>query len=546
MKTLRVLSLVVCLCLMVGLFAACTSKPAEPTPTPAPASSGGSAATATPAPANEPEPSDEPAPADEGPAYPLICDYGDCELTYFFAIGPTVTTKIESYKDIDANAELERRTGVKINWINPGIQYQAEQYSMMVASDDFPDLVCHRIGLSYPAGPDAAVDNGVFYRLNELIDQYAPNYKAVFASLPEYKDTFTDKGNQWGMYCYYSNATVFYGVSYRKDIGDKIGINTIPETLDEWEDAFQIFIDNGYNEPMFLQNGLNMNGTWLSAFGVGESFYQDNGVVKYGPIQPGFKEYLARMHDWYDKGYMMKDFVGKDTRDMLIADKALVSWASDSLSGDELVASGHVSNPDFYLMPCPHPVLNKGDKVHYRLTATTVDQPTAIATSCKTPELAVKWLDYMFSEEGQFFCNYGVEGVTYEMVNGKPEYTDLITHNDVSVTNTLEAYILFCCTVNTNPSLAFSPSKVLCNQVWSDSPCDQVLPKALVRTSDETARYAAVMTDVETYVSENVAKFIMGTRSLDEFDDYVQVIESTGIADATAIQQAALDRYNGR
>ena len=38
-------------------------------------------------------------------------------------------------------------------------------------------------------------------------------------------------------------------------------------------------------------------------------------------------------------------------------------------------------------------------------------------------------LDYLYSEEGIMLTNYGIEGVSYELVNGEPVYTELLTNN---------------------------------------------------------------------------------------------------------------------
>ena len=47
-------------------------------------------------------------------------------------------------------------------------------------------------------------------------------------------------------------------------------------------------------------------------------------------------------------------------------------------------------------------------------------------------------------------------------------------------------------------------------------------------------------------MDENVAKFINGTRSVDEFDDFVADIEGMGLANIIEVYQAALERYNQR
>ena len=48
----------------------------------------------------------------------------------------------------------------------------------------------------------------------------------------------------------------------------------------------------------------------------------------------------------------------------------------------------------------------------------------AIPATTKNPEEIVKLMDYLASYEGQLLCLYGVEGVSYDMVDGKPVLKD--------------------------------------------------------------------------------------------------------------------------
>lgn len=54
------------------------------------------------------------------------------------------------------------------------------------------------------------------------------------------------------------------------------------------------------------------------------------------------------------------------------------------------------------------------------------------------------------------------------------------------------------------------------------------------------------MSEVETYVEENIPKFIIGDRSLSEWDIYVQDIRNMGIDEAIEIETACVERYNAR
>jgi putative aldouronate transport system substrate-binding protein len=65
-------------------------------------------------------------------------------------------------------------------------------------------------------------------------------------------------------------------------------------------------------------------------------------------------------------------------------------------------------------------------------------------------------------------------------------------------------------------------------------------------TTEETEAYYAKYSDIQTLISENLSKFAVGERSMDEWDDFVQDIKDLGIEDCIAIKQAAVDRYYSR
>lgn len=65
-------------------------------------------------------------------------------------------------------------------------------------------------------------------------------------------------------------------------------------------------------------------------------------------------------------------------------------------------------------------------------------------------------------------------------------------------------------------------------------------------TAEESAECGSIDTDIWTLVDENVAAFIAGERSIDEFDDFVEEVKSLDVDRAIEIKQAALDRYNAK
>jgi putative aldouronate transport system substrate-binding protein len=69
----------------------------------------------------------------------------------------------------------------------------------------------------------------------------------------------------------------------------------------------------------------------------------------------------------------------------------------------------------------PVPAMQKEgikDKFH-RPTGFNPGYGIGITTSCKDPVKAIKFLDYLCSEEGQILTHWGIKGVNYTVVNGK-------------------------------------------------------------------------------------------------------------------------------
>jgi putative aldouronate transport system substrate-binding protein len=65
-------------------------------------------------------------------------------------------------------------------------------------------------------------------------------------------------------------------------------------------------------------------------------------------------------------------------------------------------------------------------------------------------------------------------------------------------------------------------------------------------TPEESREYAGIINDINTYSSEMLTKFILGTESLSGWDTYVRTINGMGLARALEIQNNALARYNKR
>jgi putative aldouronate transport system substrate-binding protein len=65
----------------------------------------------------------------------------------------------------------------------------------------------------------------------------------------------------------------------------------------------------------------------------------------------------------------------------------------------------------------------------------------------------------------------------------------------------------------------------------------------MTMTDEESQEYASVYANILTLVQENTVKFINGTKSMDEYDSFIDELSKYGIDRCIELKQAALDRY---
>ena len=166
-------------------------------------------------------------PALAATGYP-IKDAG--ELRVFHPI-PTGNVALKSHADNPMWQAWEKNTGVKIKWIEPTMGLDAEQFNLMLASHDLPDVfeLPSKLGswTTMPGGAEKFYKDRVILKLNDLIDKYAPNFKAVLRKNPQIrKELMSDDGS-----IYYipqmrmdPAIRIYSGPIFRQDWLDKLGL----------------------------------------------------------------------------------------------------------------------------------------------------------------------------------------------------------------------------------------------------------------------------------------------------------------------------------
>ncbi|MGL6173777.1 MAG: extracellular solute-binding protein [Cellulosilyticaceae bacterium] len=484
------------------------------------------------------------------------------KISYWVPMNANVVPVQDNYGNIAYFKELQNRTGVEIEFLHPPAGQEGEQFKLLIASrNDLPDVVENN-WLTYPGGPEKAIKDGIIIDIQDKLDN-APNYNKALESNSELlKQSRTDEGSLYGFHTINEGSTkTFRGLMVRADWLEELGIEE-PETVEEWTNVLRAFKEKGVEYPLAVNSndiyGFNLLN---NAFNVGNEFYRDEaGEIQYGPVQQGYKEYLILLNQWYKEGLLHPDFASLDGKTI---DAAVLNGKTGVVVGTIGGQMGKWYNAateeGFELAGLPGPVLNKGDKG--RFTANFYNeigaQTAAITSKAKDVEAVVKMFDYLYSEEGKLLKNFGIEGEHYNMVDGKPIYTDLILDNPEGLS------IAHAMCKNFQASYpapgwaeiedyqtqyykleAQKDARVAVNR-FADEAAKAYLPP-ITATSDESKDLATIMTEIDTYKAEMIIAFITGKESLDNFDKYVETINGFGLERALEIKKSGLERYNER
>lgn len=471
---------------------------------------------------------------------------------------------VNGYDDLPFVARLEELTNVHIEFSESPNSSASEQFNLIIVSNEYPDLF-RNFSAWYTNGVTAAYEEEVIIDMTDLIADHMPRYTYC---LDLHDTDITNVTDENGMMLYVS-AVVQYeaiasGSSIRSDWLDAVGLD-IPHTVDELEEVLLAFKGElGIDAPLDINSGNYTSSMLTTAYdSMGAAFYQIDNKVVFGATTDNFKEYLKTMSKWYELGLFSNDFMSitDNPRDPIFTEMLTTGqtgvfngraadWAS--------YVSGNVDSNASYAAMKPV-VLNEGELNNFYDTPRTVNNGTiAISTQCSDPVTAAIWMDYMFGYEGAVLLNYGIEGESFNYVDGNPVFDyDYIAEFAVEHNweNTRFAGALYYNPVGDWFGLRMYMIDPSTTQdvrdawdIWNDPSIysDKIyrLPFTLSYTLDETERRSTLITDINTYISETVAKFITGEKSLEaEWQTYIDTIEGMNIKEVVAIDQAAYDRY---
>ena len=315
-----------------------------------------------------------------------------------------------------------------------------EDIALMIANDEYPDMIYAKGSATdlYQAG--ALID------MTDLIEKYGPTIKKMYgAEMEKLKWSQDDPGIYQLSYAGVNQKTLTTGGSCQIQWAAlKENDYKYPKTLDEYEKMIKSYLAA---HPK-TEDGLDMIGITMSASdwhwmitlgnpaGLIADASPDNGQwiiddeynVHYKHVTDEEKEYFKWLCRMYNEGILDPNFATQTDDDYIakVASGRVVAitdaeWHYSQCEAT-LVADGKVDQTYVGL-----PVTLREDHVEKALLyqGTTVGWGIGITKSCEDPVRAIKFLDYLCSDEGQILYHWGIEGENYFLDDdGQPYRTD--------------------------------------------------------------------------------------------------------------------------
>lgn len=475
-------------------------------------------------------------------------------LTYWMELPGNNVSLVTNLADTPFAQKLMEETGVNIEFIHPAAGQVENAFGLLLASNDLPDMIEYKWG-NFSGGPTKAINEEVIEPLNDYME-HAPNLKAFLAKDESYdRSARTDEG-QYYMFpfvCDGKSLLITSGPVLRKDWLDELGLD-VPETYEEWTNVLTAFKEKkGATAPFTVFDALS----YLIAFFDGQfSFYVDGDTIKYGPAEPAFKAAIEGLEGWFSKGLLDENFVSLDKKGFdsnMLTGKSGAALASGGSGIGQWLAAKPTESYD--LVGASYLSLTPG-KPNSSVPAILPFQPkgVAITSSCKNIPLAMRFLDYGYSEEGHMLYNFGIEGESYVMVDGTPTYTDVIYNNENGYTPA-QAMSMYFRAASGGGASAQDPrylegyynlqQQQEALKIWRKD-LDLSLPKlvpAVFPTQEESTEAAVILTELEKYVKEMAVRFITGVEPMSNYDKYLERLDELKLDRAIELKQAAYDRY---
>ncbi|NGP46185.1 extracellular solute-binding protein [Bacillaceae bacterium SIJ1] len=449
--------------------------------------------------------------------------------------------------------DMEALTNIQFDYRTATNEDFVQNKQLAFASLELPDLF---YGADLTAGEEVDYGSqGLLIPLEDLIAQYAPHIQQLLDENPELEASITtpdghiyalpalDQAPTSKTPIMWMNGPWLQAMGAEKPATMEAFYELLKRIKEEDPGNVGEVIPLTANTPADLRVGL------LPNFGIvqNEGIYTDGDVVEYAWVQDEFKAYLTYMNRLYEEelldnemfSHTWEQFVAKGDRTGIFS-----TWP--------IVQVGFEDPADALNYPILPPMTSEVNDIKQTIEYSEVFRGRAAITKDNPhPEATIRWLDYLYSEEGTILSRLGIEGETYEW--NEDDQWILLSQDGLSTTETNAQHA---------PGVGTSVPMVLTEAFYSKEGGnsaileiyewvnEELIPYAKMPypqvyfTVEEQQRISMLKTDIDSYFEQMEAKFITGAQPIDEtWDEYVETLQQLGIDELVELNQAAYDRW---
>lgn len=333
----------------------------------------------------------------------------------------------------DVGKEITKQTGVTLN-AEFAMSDPSQRLALIAASGDYPDLISPKGDL------DKLIDAGAMLDLTDLIEEHAPNLKKLFGDEMKRLRYSNDDPSIYVIPTY----SAIDGVNFVAGGGFQLQHRAVKEagypeikTLQDYENVIRNYLEKHPTDENGNPNiGMTLNAddwhiqitvTNQAAETTGKSgdgeYYIDPETYEasYHFRTEGEKEYFQWLNHMYNTGLLDKEsFVQKNDQYLSKVASGRVIGLTDvdwGYADGEKALKAAGKNDQTY----GHYSVMLSDQYkdnRYQSTGFMAGWGVGITVDCEDPVRAIKFLDYLASEEAQVLNNWGIEGKHYEVKDG--------------------------------------------------------------------------------------------------------------------------------
>ena len=473
---------------------------------------------------------------------------------------------------------LQEQTNVEIEWT----AIQGDQWSDKIALEmantkDMTDFI-----FSAGFGDNDLLKyakQGVIISLEEYIDAYMPNLKKVFDDYPEYRTMCTDsEGHIWALPWIEqlgSEKTAIQTVGNMSFINKKwldfLGLD-MPTTTEEFQTVLEAFRDHASElQAEFSIEGdiipmsciVNDQDPALIINGFGEG-YGDNDNGRHIAVtddldvictatQEGYKEGITWLHELYQEGLIDTESFTQD-------------WSTYVVKGKSgrygVCFTWDVANIDNLEDWVPLPALTADTR---NITpqngsfTSGFDRGRCVVTAvAQNPALVCAWLDQMYAPIQSPQNNWGTYGEDDEFdifeLETNDNGEDMLKHAPLGDASPVEVREAECVggplavldeyydVYVTCPDDAQYRLDWISEDFTPDMNTKYVYPNVFM-TEEDTKKLADLQTDIQKLINANKSDWIMNGFSDDDWNKYLDELNSYGMEEYLQILQKYLDSF---